>query len=393
MSKSSPGFDATSLIDVARAATGLNDFGDEDLPRRVQALVEAYRAAGLRPDDEPTASRTLAAMLEKRLRFTEDRREHPEIDHERVEQPFIVIGFPRAGTTLLHSLLVEDPANRGPQWWQVMHPSPPPGLAGPDDERIRLGHQEVSAFCAVCPGLKVAHPYFGHGAHMLMECESFLTFDFRNSYPFELFQVPVALGDLQLSDDGLGTYAFHRALLQHLQWDGPTRRWVLKGTRHQGNIADVLATYPDAVLIWPHRDPVTLFASVMELVSVMTEGLSRGPVDRRIIGPAFLEGYRAALDAALASREIDDSRVVHLNYADVMRDHVGVVRGLYERFDINYTDEFEFRMRDWMASPQNGPDRFGKFRYSLDSFGLTAHDIESRFADYIERFEIPCDRR
>jgi hypothetical protein len=332
-------------------------------------------------------------MLEKRLRFAQDRRLYTEIGHQRVEQPIIVIGFPRAGTTLLHSLLAEDPENRGPQWWQIMHPSPPPSLAGPDDERIGLGHREVGDFCAVCPGLKVAHPYFGHGARMLMECESFLTFDFRNSYPFELYQIPVALGDLQLSADGRATYAFHRALLQQLQWGGPARRWVLKGTRHQGHIADVLVTYPDAVLIWPHRDPVTLFASVMELVSVMTEGLSRGPVDRRMIGPAFLDGYRAALDAALASSEIDDSRVVHLNYADVMRDHVGVVRRLYERFDIDYTDEFEDRMRAWMVSPENRPDRFGKFRYSLDSFGLTAHDIENRFADYIERFAIPRDRR
>jgi hypothetical protein len=34
--------------------------------------------------------------------------------------------MPRTGTTILHDILAQDPANRAPLTWECMFPSPPP---------------------------------------------------------------------------------------------------------------------------------------------------------------------------------------------------------------------------------------------------------------------------
>ena len=54
---------------------------------------------------------------------------------EKIEKPLFATGEPRSGTTLLHALLSVDPNGRALRFWEVMYPSPPPGLAGPDDPR------------------------------------------------------------------------------------------------------------------------------------------------------------------------------------------------------------------------------------------------------------------
>jgi hypothetical protein len=41
-----------------------------------------------------------------------DRKRYPEIAGVKVVQPWVVLGVPRGGTTFLHALLAQDPANR-----------------------------------------------------------------------------------------------------------------------------------------------------------------------------------------------------------------------------------------------------------------------------------------
>ena len=54
---------------------------------------------------------------------------------EVIDRPMFATGEPRSGTTLMHALLSVDPDARALRFWEVMYPSPPPGLAGPDDPR------------------------------------------------------------------------------------------------------------------------------------------------------------------------------------------------------------------------------------------------------------------
>jgi hypothetical protein len=66
------------------------------------------------------------------LEFLENLKRYP-IAQEKIERPLFATGEARTGTTLLQALLSVDPNGRALRVWEVMYPSPPPGLSGSDD--------------------------------------------------------------------------------------------------------------------------------------------------------------------------------------------------------------------------------------------------------------------
>ena len=67
-------------------------------------------------------------LLTSRLEFFEDRNRYP-VAAERIERPMFTTGEPRSGTTLMHALMSADPDARALRFWEVMYPSPPPGVS------------------------------------------------------------------------------------------------------------------------------------------------------------------------------------------------------------------------------------------------------------------------
>jgi hypothetical protein len=45
-------------------------------------------------------------------------------------------------------------------------------------------------------------------------------------------------------------------------------------------------------------------------------------------------------------------------------------------------------MKAWLGDPANRPDRYGRYSYALEPFGLTKPMIEGAFAPYIDRFQL-----
>src|SRR5208282_5355731 len=61
----------------------------------------------------------------------------------------------------------------------------------------------------------------------------------------------------------LAAYQFHRRFLQHLQHQaGGGGRWVLKCPDHVFALTAIRAVYPDARMVFVHRDPVRVLLSV-----------------------------------------------------------------------------------------------------------------------------------
>ena len=75
-------------------------------------------------------------------------------------------------------------------------------------------------------------------------------------------------------------YRFHRRFLQHLDAELPGHRWILKSPDHVFALNDIRRVYPDARLIFIHRDPVRVLASVTRLTEVLRRSFAR-KVDRR----------------------------------------------------------------------------------------------------------------
>ena len=346
----------------------------------------------------PDAIDQISDLIAERLRLARDRREHPEIAEQRIERPLIVTGFARSGTTMTHSLVAEAPHSRAPRNWESHYPSPPPALAPEHNDRVERATREGDENRRRIPGLLQAHPYSDAGGLSLTECESFFPLDLRNTFPNWFWKI-LAFRIVGLdgepvpprpqSTDYIANYGWHRKFLQHLQWGAPPARWVLKGTEHQYHLAELKATYPDAMIVWTHRDLLSVLPSLFELLALINEGIV-GKVNRPALAAQVLAGIRAQLTSALESPLLDDDSVLHVRYRETMADPVAAVRAIHEHFDLPYSDEFERRVRAWPEA--NPAGCCGKFEYSLDDFELDAAELARMFADYHERFGVPSDR-
>ena len=377
---------AAALLAQAERETGLHDFGDARFRGPLAAFVRFLNAAGgLSADDRRAAFGQMVQVLGWRLRLVEDRKRYPGIADERIEAPLIVIGFPRSGTTLLHALLAQVPGHRAPLYWEIARPSPPPALAGPGDPRIAEGTRDIERWLADYTGFIVQHPYFDAGGGTPMECESLLVYDLRNAYPTIFSKVPYGT---PWAEEGSGPeyYASHRQLLQHLQFGGPRRHWVLKGVEHQFRLSALLAAYPDAKLVWPHRDPVEVFGSLLAVIAmVFRHSGTPAPADRRAFSLAMLDRFQQRVEKALADPASDSDSVCHVTYPDLVADPAGVVQAVYEHFALP-PDGLEPALRAWLDDPGNRSDRFGKWAYDLADYEVSADEVRERFAGYRERF-------
>lgn len=380
---------ATLLAAASEQTGGLTDLGSESIHDRLEILLEMIEGARLTPDGRRIARETVIKVLVKRLSFQQDRHLNPGIDQERIESPLIVTGIARSGTTFFYSLIAQDPGSRSPRHWEISHPSPPPGLATPNDPRILESNRDRFRYHYENPEQLRAHPYSDEGGLSMTECEGFLALDLRNVSHGQFQPIPNMLTKRPLSTDYLGNYGFHRAFLQQLQYGAPRRRWALKGTQHHYHLSEVFETYPDAMVLWVHRDPARVLPSMLELVSLIQETRTKKVVDRPKLARYVLAGIDQDLNRAIEDPLANDERVFHVRYHDLREDPVAGIRAIYKRYDLPFSEEFERLMREWTEN--NTVDRYGKFEYSAADFDLSADSLHTRYAAYRERFDIPVE--
>lgn len=375
------------ILTLAERDSGAYGMADEGLLARVRAIVDWINDLGpYTPDQTRAMSAQVRRLLATRLALLLDRKRFPGIGEERVERPIFVIGFPRAGTTLIHSLLAEDPDVLAPQSWHVFSPSPPPGAGPVAPERFAYAQRQVEAWMDLCPAQKPMHPYIDKGAFQLCEDEEFLSMDFRVTYPYHYSSVVTMEAYKVIDPDPHGAFSFHHDLLQHLQWNTGKRRWACKGPSNQGSLDGLFAAYPDALCVWPHRPMGEIYASIVALSMAVYDGICQRPLDWTGHARAVAEGLKAGFDAMLENALIDDPRVMHVPFREIAADPLGMVRQIYERQGLDVTPGFAARVSTWLDDPANAVDRYGRYPYSYEALGVERAWVEELFADYSKRF-------
>ena len=383
-----PILDADALLAEAKARTGFSDFGDDTLPERFALAVDHLNSIGMNAEGQRLAAENCLWLLTSRLAFFEDRKRHP-IGEETIEKPLFATGEPRCGTTLLHALLSVDPNGRALRFWEVMYPAPPPGLAGPADPRPARADDDWREINTRLDFWLKSHPYNDMLGDGLPEDERTWAFDFRVMTPTAWWRTPMGMKVGGLPADAKAQYRLHRMMLQQLQYARPKKYWVLKGF-HNARLDDLFETYPDARIIWTHRDPVQVIASRIAMVAELVEGLA-GHADWQAIARQQLAMARASFEATMTHPKAHDPRIHHVLYKDFVADPVGTIRGFYEKYAVPFGPETETAMRDYLKA--NKGDRYGKFVYSTDMIGEDIDALNAEFAPYRERFGVAIEQR
>jgi hypothetical protein len=301
-------------------------------------------------------------------------------------------GEPRSGTTLMHALMAVDPDARALRLWEVMNPSPPPGIVQGDDPRRAKADADWREINAKMPRWLHSHPYNDMLGDGLPEDERTWGFDFRVMTPTAWWRVPMQNLSLGLPTDPTAQYRIHKAMLQQFQYERPKKYWVLKGF-HGFRLQAFFAAYPDANLVYLHRDPVQVAASRTMMMADIMHGIV-GAIDLKKEARMHLDMTRASIANTMTNPLIDDPRIHHVRYRDFVADPVGTIRGYYDFCGRDFTQQAEAAMRDYLKN--NRGDRYGKFHYSTSLLTDIGEDIDAlheEFRPFRERFGVEIEKR
>jgi hypothetical protein len=186
----------------------------------------------------------------------------------------------------------------------------------------------------------------------------------------------------------LEAYRFHKRFLQHLQHQaGGDGRWVLKCPDHVFALAAIRAVYPDARLVFVHRDPLAVLLSVARLTETLRRPFTRS-IDKTEIGRQDSDRWLAATELMIAAaREQRFAEpIFHVHYVDLVTDPVGTVAALYRHFGGNLNAGAAARIGHLVEAKPNGG--YGAHHSRLEEYGLDAVLERERFARYMAHFGI-----
>ena len=381
---------AEGLLATASERAGLDDFGSPTFRVGLDQVLDGLaREAQLNEVGEAMAPEVLLGYLVNRLQILDWHRRHPDIGAADVTPPVIMIGMGRTGTTILHDLLGQDPANRVPLTWEVDRPCPPPERATYDtDPRIAESDAQSGMLDELHPEFKTMHPT---GARLAQEDIRITGGEFTSLIFLSQFRLPSYMQWLTHDADLAPAYRWHRRFLQLLQWHVPGDRWVLKSGAHLWSLPAMAAEYPDAVLIQTHRDPLRVIPSLSSLFATVRK-VGSDEVTIPQVADDWCDPILEALDRSVAAREdgtIRPEQVLDVAYDEFVADPIAMIKTIYDHWDAELTPDAEARMRAFLAD--NTQNKHGRHQYSWADTGLDAGEIRERSRRYQQYFDVTSE--
>jgi hypothetical protein len=356
----------------ARAArrTGLPGRADAEFLADLRVLHDSFLAvrelsftglAGVRAE--------LLRHLGNRLRVRAYLDAYPQVASVPVPRPVFVVGLPRTGTTLLHALLAGVPGHRGPLMWELLAPCPLQAGQGGAARRVRSTGRLVALAHRAAPSLRVIHPL---DARAPEECVFALP---HSMYWNARARLP-GYREWLAGRDATADYLYLKQQLQILQWQQPARRWILKSPFHLWNLDALLRAFPDATIVWAHRDPPVALASWCSLAEV-TMGLHNRRVDLGLLGRDWLQMWAQAATRAMAVRAGAARPFLDVSFTRLAAAPLPVLEEICRGLGAGLTP---VARRQLTGRPGRArPAGQGAHHYSLARYGLTPQAVRDAF--------------
>lgn len=365
------------IVAAAQRTTGLTDFGGDAHEEGLRVLTDDLGSAeaGLTPRGNYFQRSEVKSALVGTLLTAAALQRFPDHADVPIERPIFLMGLPRTGTTALHRLLHADPMTQGLEMWLTQYPQPrPPRDTWDDDPIFTAMQQAFSAHHVESPEFMGIH-YMD--ATTVEECWRLLRQTGKSNSYESLAHVPRYTEWLK-RQDWTDAYARHKQNLQLVGLNDADKRWVLKNPSHMTALDALMTVYPDALVVYTHRDPVVCIASSCSLSAETTIGHST-TYTPEVVGCTQLDLWSRSFHAYHDARpRYDDAQFADVAFADLVADPLAVVRGIYEQFGLDLTpgalgavEEIDREMKSGGKAPSH--------RYAITDYGLTDDVVRAAF--------------
>jgi len=371
--------DPDELIRLARKSTGgLSDFGDwdGDWRGRLESLLSAMeQTANLHAVGRLMVRQEVLRGLRTRLLLARTWNDDPSIAEEAIEEPLIITGPGRSGTSILFELLCLDPSGHGPLAWESSHPI----AFAPEAERKAMAECEQEFWEDVNPIIGTIHE---HRADLPVECIVVQIPSFSSAYWWIVANIPGWVPDMQAS------MQYHKAVLQTLQHGRPPFTWILKTPIYLMMLDLLYGTFPDAWVVRTHRDPLKTAPSGASTMAACRFQRS-DQVDLSSLTPPDGSGSGGTHDQMLAveqrmkAGELPD-RFVDVHFSDLMANPVETVATAYQRVGRPFDPAHADAIVEYLARKPRGSK--GSHHYRPEDWGFDPDAIRAASRAYMDAF-------
>jgi len=374
-------FSIKNILKLAKQKSNLDDFGDIEYLNALKTLLFAFdKESGANKVGRFYFHSRVIRILTSRLKIANTLTLNPEIKLVPITNPLFIIGMLRTGTTFLHRLIACDAKLNHLKLWQGLFPFS--NLYNFDNNSMI---EEAALFVKdtkqLIKELPLIHDFNTKDAE---ECFWLLEHTFSDLI-FELSaNIPSYSAWLTRNENSINTYKYHRLLLQLLSFKKPCKPWVLKAPRHLFSLDAILKVYPDAKIVWLHRDPAKTIPSLCSLSEALRK-LYVNKVNKNKLGNFWFKKMLHGVNKAMNARKnIKNNQIIDIKYNDLIENPISTIKKIYSHFNYEFSETFRQNMTIYIS--KNVSKKRGSHYYTLQEFGLNESDIKNSFLKYTHNY-------
>lgn len=380
------------LLAMARAQLDVEIDIDDGLLDRFSAVFEEAAAnAPMHQVGRMLFQQLVVSGIVQNSRMNAIRRLHPEIAETPIKEPLVIAGMPRSGTTYLLQLLASEDDFISIKKWESTTPFPAMDvLSGTvPDTRIEQGKEALEFLYSISP---IEQYIYDVGAEEHTEEIEVMVHSCYTCAMSFFGDVPNFDKALYASDQ-IPDYQHMYDTLQTMSWikkSNPSDRWLLKSPQHMGGLPGLDAVFSGAKLVFTHRDPASVFTSLLTLGGYAIRRQFTSMSKQQLIDRAkrMQHGF---LRGIIANADRFGGRCEHIYFSEFMKDYHESVERVFALIDKPYDTARRTAVRKQAEAHTRGR-KGARLVYDLEAdFGITRDEIRGEFSYYLDKYPVAIE--